>query len=112
MDREKTDWQNTESLRKIVQSGDIYDLGQRLIFVSQWLEEAGLSPEAIMLGYFNECMRVATESRGLKGSYILANQLHWHVVQLIRNLHTASEGVRLEEIPADPTVKKPDPEQQ
>ena len=112
MDREKTDWQNTESLRKIVQSGDIYELWQRLIFVSQWLEEAGLSPEAIMLGYFNECMRVATESRGLKGSYILANQLHWHVVQLIRNLHTASEGVRLEEIPADPTVKKPDPEQQ
>ena len=109
MEREETNWQETETLKKIVQS-DIYDLSQRLIFVSHWLQESGLSQEAIMLGYFNECMRVTTESRGIMGTYIMANQLHWHIVQLIRNLYTASHAVHFAELPADPTVKKSDPE--
>jgi hypothetical protein len=107
MDRKETDWQDTETLRKIVQS-DIYDLGQRLVFVTEWLKDSGLSQEAIMLGYFNACMRVTTESRGIMGSYIMANQLHWHIVQLIQKLYTVSHAVHLDELPADPTVKKPD----
>jgi hypothetical protein len=108
MDWKETDWENTETLRKIVQS-DIYDLGERLIFVTNWLEKSGLSREAIMLGYFNACMRVTTESRGIMGSYIMANQLHWHIVQLIQKLYTASHAVHLDALPADPRVKTETP---
>jgi hypothetical protein len=107
MDRKETDWQDTETLRKIVQS-DIYDLGQRLIFVSHWLEEAGLSPEAIMLGYFNECLRVAMGSGGINGSLDMANRLHWHIEELIQNLSKACHSLHLAELPAGPTVTKSD----
>jgi len=96
----------TEAQKSIVQT-DCYDLDQRLWQITDWLKEAGITPEAIMLEYFNECMRVATESRGVMGSYIMANQLHWHVVQLIRKLHAVSQSVILPALPDDPTVKKP-----
>jgi hypothetical protein len=100
----------SESQKSLVRS-DCYDLVLRFFSITDWLKEAGSSPEALMLGYFNECMRLATASRGLMGSYILVNQLHWHVAQLIGKLHAASGAVNLAELPADPTVKTSDPEQ-
>jgi len=110
MKREETNnWQDTESIRMFAQS-DIYDLGQRLIFVSHWLGEAGLSPEAIMLGYFNECLRVAMESGGVSESLNMANRLHWHIEKLIQNLSNACEALQLAELPAGPTVKTSDSE--
>lgn len=109
MEREEKEARDTETLRKIVQS-DCYDLGQRLVFVTDWLKEAGLSQEAIMLGYFNECMSVATENGSIMGSYIMATKLHSHVARLIEKLYAASHAVYLAESPAGPTVKKSDPE--
>jgi len=109
MERKETDWQETETLRNILKS-DVYPLSERLVFVTHWLKESGLSEEAIMLGYFNACMRVTTESRGIMGSYIMANQLHWHIVQLIRNLYTASHSVHLDKLPVDPTENNEAPE--
>jgi len=98
----------TDAQKSLVRS-DCYDLVLRFFSITDWLKESGSSPEALMLGYFNECIRLATTSRGLMGSYILANQLHWHVAQLIGKLHAASGAVNLAELPADPTVKKSDP---
>jgi len=85
---------------------EAYPTERRLWWVTDWLKESGVSAEALMFAYFNECMRVATERRGVMGSYLLANQLHWHVVQLIRKLHTASQAVPLPALPDDPTVSK------
>lgn len=82
---------------------DVIPVEQRLWWITDWLKEAGSTPEALMFGYFNECMRVATESRGVMGAYIMANQLHWHVVQLIRKLHAAAQAGPLPELPADTT---------
>jgi hypothetical protein len=101
----------TEAQKWLLQS-DCYDLALRFFSITDWLRESGSSPEALMLGYFNECMRLATASRGVAGAYILASQLHWHVAQLIGKLQAASGAVNLAELPADPTVKTSDPEQQ
>jgi hypothetical protein len=84
---------------------DALPIEHRLWWVTDWLKENGISQEALMFGYFNECMRVATESRGLMGAYLMANQLHWHVVQLIRKLHTATQATMLPELPQDPREK-------
>jgi hypothetical protein len=89
---------------------EVLPVEHRLSWVTDWLKESGASPEALMLGYFNECMRVATESRGVMGSYIMANQLHWHIVQVIRKLHATSQAAILPELPEDPTVRTPTPE--
>ena len=54
---------------------------------------SGATPEELMLGYFaNECMRVTIDSRGVWASCLMAQQLHWHIVQLIGKLHTAGRS--------------------
>jgi len=107
MERKEPEWLNAEAPKDIAQSSH-YDLGQRLIFVTGWLEKSGLSHDAIMLGYFNECLRVATADRGLMRAYIMVTQLHAHIVQLLQKLYAASHSLRLDELPADPAGKKPD----
>lgn len=96
----------TEAQQSLVKA-EWLDLSLRLVSITNWLQESGLSPEALMLGYFNEALRVTAKSRGVTGAYIMANQLHWHIVQLIRKLHTASQAVMLPKLPDDPTVKNP-----
>jgi hypothetical protein len=103
MDRKETEW--PESIRGILQS-DHYELWDRLVFATGWLEESGLSHDAIMLGYFNECLRVATANRGIMGAYIMVTRLDEHITQLLQKLYAASHSLRLDELPADPAVKK------
>jgi hypothetical protein len=105
MEQKEPEWQGTEWIRKLLQS-DHYELWDRLIFATGWLEESGLSQDAIMLGYFNECLRVATAGRGIMGAYIMVTQLHAHIVQLLQKLYAASHSLRLDELPADLGVKK------
>ena len=107
MERKEPEWLNAEAPKDIAQSSH-YDLGQRLIFVTDWLEKSGLSHDAIMLGYFNECLRVATADRGIMGAYIMATRLDAHIGQLLQKLYAASHSLRLDELPADPSVKNPD----
>lgn len=82
-------------------------LEDRLRLISEQLLEFGSSPEELMFGYFNECMRVTTETRGVMASYFLAQQLQWHIVQLIGKLHAAGRSAVLRELPADPTTRPP-----
>ena len=84
------------------------ELDYRMRWISDQLLEFGSSPEELMFGYFNECMRITTESRGVMGAYLLAQQLQWHVVQLIGKLHSAGRSAKLSELPPDPTVNRPD----
>lgn len=84
------------------------DLDERLRWISETLTEFGSTPEELMFGYFNECMRITTESRGVMASYIMAQQLQWHVVQLIGKLHAAGRASVLNELPQDPTMKPTD----
>ena len=107
MERKEPEWLNAEAPKDIAQSSH-YDLGQRLIFVTDWLEKSGLSHDAIMLGYFNECLRVATADRGIMGAYIMTTRLDAHIGQLLQKLYAASHSLRLDELPADPSVKNPD----
>jgi hypothetical protein len=58
-----------------------------------------------MLGYFNECMRVATENGSIMGSYITATRLQAHVARLVEKLHAAAHAVFLEEPAVDRTTK-------
>lgn len=81
----------TESQLSIVKD-EAHEMGLRLVSITGWLKESGSSPEALMLGYFNECMNVVTRESGVTGAYIMANQLQWHVVQLVRKLHAASQS--------------------
>jgi hypothetical protein len=83
------------------------ELQDRLRWISEQLMEFGSTPEELMFGYFNECMRITTESRGVMASYIMAQQLQWHIVQLIGKLHAAGRVALLTELPPDPTVKPP-----
>ncbi len=94
----------TETLKSLLQA-DCYPVDQRLWEVTRWLQEVGVKPEVLMLEYFNEALRVTTESRGLMGAYIMANQMHWHIVQLIWKLHVASQAVTLSNLPDDPRDK-------
>ena len=98
----------TDVQKTIMSVGDIYPLAERLVFVSSFLKEAGAKDEDMILGYFNECIRLATETRGVFGAYLLTCQLYWHVVQLIKKLDAASQAKRLETLPPDPTTQKPD----
>jgi len=107
MERKEPEWEDTDFIRGLLQS-DHYDLSQRLIFVTNWLEKSGLSHDAIMLGYFNECLRVATADRGIMGAYIMTTRLDAHIGQLLQKLYAASHSLRLDELPADPSVKNPD----
>jgi hypothetical protein len=109
MERKEPEWLNAEAPKDIAQSSH-YDLGQRLIFVTSWLEKSGLSQDEIMLGYFNECLRVATTDRGIMGAYIMVTRLHEHIVQLLQKLYAASHSLHLDELPADSTVKQSNPE--
>lgn len=84
------------------------ELDYRLRWISEKLAEFGSTPEELMFGYFNECMRITTESRGVMASYFMAQQLQWHVVQLIGKLHAAGRASVLKELPQDPTAKPAD----
>jgi hypothetical protein len=83
-------------------------LEDRLAWITDQLIEFGSRPEELMFAYFNECMRLTTESRGVMGAYFLAQQLQWHIVQLIGKLHAAGRAAMLTELPADPMVKSKD----
>ena len=96
----------TETQREFGKSEGL-PVERRLCWITDWMKESGVGDEALMFAYFNECMRVATGSRGVTGAYFMANHLHWHVVQVIRKLHEASRSIRLPELPADPTLKEP-----
>ena len=104
MEREETKLQDTEAPKDIVQS-DHYDIGQRLIFVTTWLEKSGLGQEAIMLGYFNECMRVAMGGSDIVKPYLMADRLQSHAAQLAEKLLAAFQATRLEGLPTDPIKK-------
>lgn len=91
----------------IVQS-DIYQVWERLIFVTGWLQDQGVPPETIMCEYFNELIRIATSTRGVWGSYVLASQLYWHLVKIIKKLQEASAASgALSALPPDPTQATP-----
>ena len=104
---DETHWRLTETLKRIAEGES--ELWDRLICVSGCLGRSGVSPETLMLGYFNECMRITTESRGVFGAYILATKLHWHVTELIHKLDDAWRAADLKELPtADSLSEKPE----
>ena len=87
------------------------DPGMRLWTVTDLLRDAGISDEAIMLEYLNECLRIATSNRGVAGAYILVCEFYWHVVNLVKKLHAASGAIPLSRLPEAPPDEsgQPDP---
>lgn len=82
-------------------------LHERMLWMTWALDDAKEKREDIMLAYFNEAMRIATETNGVTGAYILMCQFYWHVVKNIKNLrHTMSE-VNLQSLPEDPSKNPP-----
>ena len=94
------DAESLKSIKGIVQS-DIYELWQRMTFVTQWLTETGVKPEAIMLAYINQSLNIATEERGPTEAWVMATELRSHLDQLIEKLYATMHGVYLEKLPGD-----------
>jgi hypothetical protein len=64
----------------------------RLRIVTRWLQEVGISNDAIMLGFYNEAVRIAMKSNGVVGGCMLAEKLLWHVVSVLKNLHEKTQA--------------------
>jgi len=103
------DAESFKTIKGIVQS-DIYELWQRMTFVTQWLTETGVTREAIMLTYINQSLNIATENRGPTAAWAMATELRSHLDQLVEKLYATMHGVYLEKLPGDESVKKSDSE--
>lgn len=87
------------AMQFFIESDGAEEVWSRLITVTGWLEKAGIPQDTIMLGYFNEAMRIAKNAGGVGQAWIMASQLQLHIGRAVKKLREAEAALRLDELP-------------